>query len=303
MKLTRPAPYTPPAPADGAAAPPPQTDRERQAVAGALAGVRRAAAAPGPVRLSVVMPFYKRLSDLRRVLPLQVRHLARADLEVVLSLDEPSEERGVIELLRANPQVKWRVLVNDHDHPWRPPCCAINVGVRHAAGDLVLVVSPESAFVGDVPGEALAAQRAEPGAVIAGRVVFATFDELLSGTVEQTFHKHHERGNRYYGSICAPRSAFQAVGGYDESFVHWGGDDDNLRRRLELLGLPLFTDDDLCVLHLSDQRRGGPWGHRNPNHHTEPRQKKRAFAPVTPFVNPGGWGEAFQRVALDWQRP
>ena len=301
MKLTRAAPFAPPPQVPGA--PPPKPSEEQQrAIAAALAGVQRAAAERGPVRLSVVMPYYKRLADLRRVLPLQLRYLARPDLEVVLALDEPSEERDVLELLRAHPEVKWRVVINDHDHPWRPPCCAINAGIKNAVGELVLVVSPESAFAGDVPGEALAAHAQQPTGAIAGRVVFATFAELAHGSALQIFRKHHARGHRYYGSICAPRASFAAVGGYDESFAHWGGDDDNLRFRLQLLGVPLFTDDDLCVLHLSDKPRGGPWGHRNPDRTTEPQQKKRAFAPVTPFVNPGGWGVSFGRVALDWRR-
>ena len=52
-----------------------------------------------PTRLSVVMPYYRKLAEFTRVLPLQHAWLARPDLEVILVMDAPDEEAGLLALL------------------------------------------------------------------------------------------------------------------------------------------------------------------------------------------------------------
>ena len=39
-----------------------------------------------------------------------------------------------------------------------------------------------------------------------------------------------------YGSICFSKQQAFNIGGYDEQFVAWGGDDDDFRNRLSLAG-------------------------------------------------------------------
>jgi len=252
--------------------------------------------------LSVVLPFYRKLLEFRRVLPENARWLAREGLEVVVAMDEPSEEAGLLELVRGYPCIRWTILVNDVPHPWRPPCRAINVGLRHARGRYVLVASPESAFAGDAPRRALEAVADFPGGIATGRVAFARFRDVPFG---RTYAEHFEAIAgapatsilSYYGSICAPRAAFEAIGGYDESFADWGGDDDDLRIRLEMAGSTLLACDAVRLLHLSfDDRRGGD----NPRHAVDPAKRFAKLAPASVVANAGArWGEDFGRVAYE----
>lgn len=250
---------------------------------------------PAPL-LSVVMPYYRKLAEFERVLPSQYTYLARPDLEVVLVMDTPDEEAGLLALLEQYPKVRWTVVVNDTPHPWRPPCRAINVGLRHSLGQFVLVCSPESAFVGDVPTLALQIMQAHPDKVLIGRVGFARFDDLLGGeTLGQVFNAVVPPGLKlttFYGSICAARKSFEAVHGYDESFTEWGGDDDNIRVRLELQGHKLLASPALQLLHLSfEPRTGGEQFH--------PELDLYKCAPQSIQVNTAqGWGRDFDRVAL-----
>lgn len=255
-----------------------------------------------PLALSVVMPFYRRLGELTRVLAMNEPYLARSDVEVVLVMDDPEDEESVLALVRASSRVKWRVLVNDEAHDWRPPCRALNVGLRGARGDTVLVVSPESAFVGDVPSEILQVMAAEPGCAVCGEVAFASFGalEAHAGDVDAAFAAIRvAEAPIYYGSVAAPRSLFRLVHGYDESLQQWGGDDDNLRARFAIAGAEIFRDEDLKVLHLSAEERGA----RNPRvkRHT-PLELARVTRPNTAIANPAGWGRTFTRVAFDWFR-
>jgi hypothetical protein len=282
-----------------------------------VAGAQRLVATPAAIQvpastsdiaLSVLMPYYKRLADFTKVLQLTAPYYERADTEVVLCMDEPSEEPGVLALLQRYPRIKWHVLVNDHDHPWRTPCCALNVGLRHAIGDYALVVSPESAFVSDVPGVMPAKLRtAGPGVGAVGRVAFAQYSEHASyGSLDETFRAVNAaaagavhpafRNGPPYGSLCVERERLVRVGGYDEGLEQWGGDDDNMRARLLLDGVALGLSDDMRLVHLSEGPRREVkvrWGLAN---------YLRAFEPASAIANGhDAWGRSFDRVAMSWR--
>jgi hypothetical protein len=273
--------------------------------------LKRVAAARPPVRspkpaqcpgtdllLSVVLPYYKRLHEFQKVFPLNASWLQRKDVEVVVSLDEPSEEAGVVELMKAHPGVQSRVVVNDTDHSWRSPTKAINVGIRHADGDLVMVLSPETAFVGDVPSQMIEACQTVPGGVVVGQVAFASFQEAAE--LKTAFHGRPRPADQrlFFGVVCFPVNVLYDVRGYDESFQNWGGDDIDVRTRVQMAGHALYTDESVRVIHLSERPRSGM---RDVDHIVDSEQLQRAVQPATPDANPTGWGSSFNRIAWDWR--
>jgi hypothetical protein len=217
---------------------------------------------PDATELSIILPFFKKLTEFGKVLPHNVPYFANPVVEVIVVLDDWSDELELLALLGKYPRVRWRVIVNDKAHPWRPPCKAINVGLRHAASQShVLVCSPESAFIGDVPAQLQVIMQKSPSAIALGRVGFATFNDVDSApTLEHCYYQKTPSAllhRSFYGSVCGPKAAFEAVGGYDESFTDWGGDDDNLRVRLEMAGFALLWCPSVRLLHLSLEARQG----------------------------------------------
>ncbi len=193
--------------------------------------------------ISIVLPFFRKLADFQKVLPLNRRYLARPWVEVVVAMDENASESGVIELARQYPDIRWQILVNDQPHGWQPPCKAINVGVRHASHEVVLICSPESMFVTDVPAQALGTVRAEPRGVALGRVAFGTYAQLRELGASAAFDAQAPNARdpfKLYGSIALARQELESIQGYDESLRGWGGDDDNLRARLAMNGARLL---------------------------------------------------------------
>ncbi len=245
--------------------------------------------------LSVVLPFYRKLAEFERVLPMNAAYWARPGIEVVLALDEPGEEAGVLALAARFAQIRWKVLVNDVAHAWRPPCKAINAGVRGSAGRFVLVHSPESAYAGDAMAVLLRAAMGHARGVAVGRVGFARFDELTDAadTLDAAFARQVPPElllQTFYGSLCCAREAFDAVHGYDESLEGWGGDDDNLRVRLEMAGWQLLACPGAHLLHLSDETRTGG----------EQFDRDLDWIRCTPHearAGDAGWGRDFDRVA------
>ena len=256
---------------------------------------------PSAIRLSIILPWYRKLAEFQYALTFNAEAWQRPDLEVILVLDEPSEEIPLVALLKGYPDIRWKVIVNDQFHPWRPPCKAINVGIRHAKGRFVLVASPESAYVGEIPEAVLRTLDAVPHAVVIGRVGFASLRELHEVPDLKILFRQKAPAlvdtQSYYGSMAVAREAIEAIGGYDETFTSWGGDDDNLRVRLEMAGHPLVGCPDLQLVHLSVEERPSPL---NPHIPSNSREGAMRCAPSQAISShPLAWGQCFSRVALD----
>lgn len=256
------------------------------------------------VRLSLVMPYFRRIGDFKRVFPMNRPHFARADLEIVLVIDDPFDAQETLEYVRAQHDVRFRVLLNEKPHAWRNPAPALNVGIRHARGEFVLVMSPESACVDDVPARLLRRLDAAPDCAVIGQVAFATYDGLAAdGSLAACFDRSRATHDTpwYYGSFCAARRLLFEVHGYDEAVEGWGGDDDNLRHRLVRHGVILQFDDDVRIVHLADKPRVRMG---NPEQRSTPRpmeEKMRIFCPPGAIANPDGWGLDFDHVVHDWE--
>ncbi|MBN9428752.1 MAG: glycosyltransferase family 2 protein [Burkholderiales bacterium] len=258
-------------------------------------------AADGELACSLILPYYRKLAEFRLVLPMNLPYLARPGLEVIIVMDDAAEEAELLQLLGQYSQVQWRVIVNDSPHDWRPPCKAINVGIRHARGRYLFVASPESVFVGDVLHFALEAVKDFPRGFAVGRVGFARFQDLeawrlpLSECFERTVMAQGAHLDAYYGSICGPRAAFEAINGYDESFTTWGSDDDNLRIRLEMAGYTLLACPPMRLLHLAFEARNGG---ENPRFAYDPKMERLRCSPDSALANSADdWGRDFARLA------
>lgn len=200
------------------------------------------------------MPFYRKIYEFSHVFPLNHRYLNQPSFEVILVLDEDSQSSEVLRFIQQFPDVNWRVIVCHQEHAWRPPCKAINVGLRNSRGKFILIVSPESIFVNDVPGHMLKYAHLMSNAAVCGRVSHCHVDEYLASAdaYDAMFRDRVRTGakNRFYGSICVPRDKAVEIGGYDECLTRWGGDDDNFRARLRLAGLSILNTSDIMILHL-----------------------------------------------------
>ena len=255
-------------------------------------------------RLSVIMPFYRKLRELQLVLPYNARWIGRPDVELVLVLDEPSCEAEVIELVRRLPMVRARVLVNDQPHDWRGPSEAVNVGLRAAEGDLIMMFAPECLLAGDGVSRAVQLLGERPGDVVLGRVAWSTIAMAKRHNIERLFDREYSQKvypgytNTYYGCIAASRELLMRVGGWQEGLTGWGAEDDNIRSRLSMAGALLMLDRRLRVLHVSER-------YRTSSSPSAPvaslEERRRLVYPKSWRANPEGWGQAFDRVAHDWR--
>jgi len=226
--------------------------------------------------VSIVLPFYKKLEAFRRVLPLNAPYFQRNGIELILALDEPDEEAALMELVKEYYFTSWKVVVNRQKHEWRNPSKAINVGIRHASMRYVMIMSPESEFHTDAIYQLRETLKYYPRHFAIGQVAFAEFNE------EPDFS---ERFIRPFGSIMVEKYWLEKVGGYDERLNLWGGDDDNIRARLELEGVRKRLVSEALLVHREKESEKKS---RNSKSISDVREKFRLLHPPTPNPNNGG---------------
>lgn len=246
--------------------------------------------------LSIVMPFYMRLDEFKRVFPSKAKYYERNGIEVVIVADEPTEEQGILDYIRRYPFINWKVVVNDKDHSWRNPAKAFNVGIRQATKRYILVMDPELEFYTDVIYELREKLDSYPEHYAVGQVLFMDICEEID---EKTLHKH-DRELIPYGSIMAKKEYFEQIGGYSEHYTEWGGEDDHLRKRLELAGIRWLFFPDSVLIHREDMRKRT--ASRNEQRARIPRDVlSEMLLPTETVVNGEDWGTDFNRVAYEWR--
>ncbi len=248
-------------------------------------------------RLSIILPYYKRIAAFAEALAVNspyFRSQPDLDLEVVLVLDEPTEEAAALRLVGSNAEIGWRVLINRRDHPWRNPARAINVGLRHARGEMALIISPESLLVTNVPDILSRLVAEADGCFTLGRICFMSRQTIA----EKGLRRAYEEGEpkRYYGSMCAPLAALTEIRGYDEANGAWGGDDDNVRLRLIMSGLNMKYVPSAKALHPLEAGELVP---RLKGLVRDRRELQAAMRPPSAVANQADWGRDFDEIIYE----
>lgn len=246
--------------------------------------------------LSIVMPFYKRLDEFKRVFPPKAKYYQRNGIEVVIVADEPTEQEGLLDYIRTYPFINWKVVVNEEDHAWRNPAKAFNVGIRQATKQYVMIMDPELEFYTDVIYLLRQKLASYPEHYAIGQVLFMDIREEIDG---QTLDKHrHELIP--YGSIMARKDYFEQIGGFSEHYTEWGGEDDHLRKRLELAGIHRLFFPEAVLIHREDYSLRTL--SRNEQRARIPREVlSEMLLPVHTRVNNDDWGRDFDTVVYDWK--
>ena len=237
------------------------------------------------MELSIVIPFFKRVQEFADALQANSRFFSRSK-EIVLVLDEPESENGVLNLCREHTNIHWRVVINRKDHPWRNPAKPINVGVKQASSEVVFITSPETRWLTDVPSLLLQGVLKSDKQYHIGTIVFANPEEV---TTKEAFDAH--TGKMKCGSLCVRKKHLEEINGYDESLVGWGADDDNVRKRLWKHGVFAVHNQEALLVH---PKMVG--NHRKYSESTS-KNLNKILNPDSAKANPSGvWGEDFNEV-------
>lgn len=188
--------------------------------------------------ITVVMPFYKKARELIYSFENHTLHVFnqfKDRLELILSMDDPEESNQILSfftLLAENQRLGFfvKIFINQEAHLWRCPSKAINVGIKQARYENILVMSPETLPLPHSIEQLLS--HCTPSQYAVGIIKHSPFTSCSFDNLPQLF-ADLPGTILPYGSICFRKEQAIAIGGYDEKFVIWGGDDDDFRARLE----------------------------------------------------------------------
>ena len=115
-----------------------------------------------------------------------------------------------------------------------------NAGARVAHGEALILHDNDILVPESYAAEVLARVREGAAFVDLKRFLFYLSQDETLTSIEQ---------NLQGGSIAATRAAYRAVGGFDEGFVGWGGEDNDFRERAHALG-GVYAFGYLPMIHL-----------------------------------------------------
>jgi len=207
--------------------------------------------------VSVVIPTYRRLRQLRECLTaLAAQTLPRDAFEVVVVDDGSPEGLGALaDDFAARMQV--RVIRQEN----AGPSAARNNGVRHAAGELVALTDDDCVPAPTWLETLVAGERARPGSLVGGSTRNGLEDCLFSETsqwiidmVYDHFNRDHE--DAYFftsNNMLCSRQRYAEIGGFDESFTRAGAEDRDFCDRWRAAGWPLIWRPQATIEHRHPQ--------------------------------------------------
>jgi len=245
--------------------------------------------------LSVIMPFYKKMKEFRRVFPLNRSFFERNGVEVIIVMDSPEEEEELLDYIKKYPFINCIVICNKKPHEWRNPSKPINVGIRFATKRYIMVCSPESEFMSDAIYILRKALKYYPEHYAIGRVCFAEEKELVTNDNIDDYNFIP------FGSIMVEKKYLEKIRGYDESLQKWGGDDNNIRIRLEMIGVEELYLPEVILVHRDINNKEGVERRKYKQKEIFKNSGRKIFYPKTYIVNDDLWGTDFKEVIYDYR--
>lgn len=245
------------------------------------------------MNISFIIPCYQKFKLFTAACPLNAA-FREDDVEIILALDEPSEARDFIDWAKRHHGYKIRILVHRSSHDWRPPCRAINAGVRHAEGQFIAIMSPETIVA--IPAPRYLQHRLRTGTLLMGTLWnVSNWNESMNQY--DLWHRIHHieitnSPNGFgVGFVAVEKTAFENICGMNELQNHWGSDDGALRMRLIRYGMTGAIDPMIKVFHI--------WHDAGVDRVTPPPS---AIPPSVVYSHQPNWGRNSDfHIAFDWR--
>lgn len=209
------------------------------------------------IQISVVVPTYNRVHELRRVLPSLLEQGLVPELYEIVIADSNSND-GTAEFLAQVARETARVRHLPGPYPGR--AAARNAGIAASRGAIVLFNDSDIIASRDLLERHVARHAQLRCAVVGQEVQVRSWEDYLEKRDHPELRKPlHPPARRrlswlYFltGNASVRRADLEAVGGFDESFTGYGHEDLELGYRLQRSGVPIVYEPLAVNYHWQD---------------------------------------------------
>lgn len=179
-------------------------------------------------------------------------------------------------------------------HEWRNPSKALNVGVKASNRKYVFIASPETEFLTDLIYQLRYILHYYPESFAFGQISFLDF------VITPALNDIHKYELLPYGSLMVEKKHLEEICGYSEDITDWGGDDNNIRARLELLGIKKMFVSQAIAIHREENSDGHRTRYKR-NSKMPVNVYKEIYFPQKTVVNKYSWGTDFNEMVYNWK--
>lgn len=189
--------------------------------------------------VSIVIPYYKKFDELRYALEYNYKQFEMMN-EVIIIIDEYIENLDNFAYLK-NYNINFKFYMNDITHEWRNPAVVINKGIKEAISKKIIILSPETIILENSLINLI--NNCDDTSFSVGIILFMSnnfYNTSYNYTLFDIFIRNPIRttdiiGPVTWGSICCTKENFEKINYYTEKYSlnGWGGEDDNVRNKLE----------------------------------------------------------------------
>ena len=217
--------------------------------------------------VSVIIPFYNKLEEFRTSIKYNYDQFQKVN-EVIVIIDEKIDNPHIFSFL-FNYNINFKFVMNEENHPWRNPAVVINKGIEIAISDKIIVISPETILLKNFLFNL--SSNCDKKSFSVGLVIFTTLNHFFENDLLTNIKNAKNANNAYlnlekrstygyigpvfYGSICCTKQNFKKVDNYTVNFSlnGWGGEDDNIRFKLEKHNIKKICVNNAIAFHIESE--------------------------------------------------
>lgn len=240
--------------------------------------------------VSVVMSFYKKLEEFKKVLPKNAPFFQHNGIEVIIVLDGLSEKEGLIDLVKKFPFINWKVIFYNQENKSHNRTRSLNEGIRHSTKKYILISEPGIEFKTDV--------------VFQLRDLLENYPDHYAIGAENFIEKEDEiitPGFQFpdYVNIMVEKAILEKIGGYDKKGIGQGYENLNLVRRLDMGGVKkLFVP---CAKSLQKDKTLKLNGQPDNANRFAVKEIGNFIYPAAAKVTTENQREKFDKIVYNWQ--
>jgi len=232
------------------------------------------------IKISLIITVYNRSHLIRKSL-LSLRNQSVKPDELILS-DDGSEEDIVVEIKDITKDFEFPVKYVKQANKGFRLAKTRNNGVRNSKGDLIIFLDQDLIHTTDllktfnlnsrdkrfITGMPIWMNEKTSSKITEERIIDNSFNKFITSNDKRYVENQFRKDRRYYylhklkltnqprlrGGVCAiNRKDFELINGYDEKFIGWGAEDDNVGGRLYKSGVegynPFLKDYSIHLYH------------------------------------------------------